>query len=175
MIIQHFSSFTNLFLLCKRNHSSDYMTLILLMYACVHYTCSYMYVCVCVCTYRMAASPKRLSGCCCRRTWRSPPGQNSVNKQDRLGESNVAYNVGKNGCSNISNISLSILALLSLFLVAISFLSMTLAAKRHPLPSLSSTRYTLPMSPLPNLWTKRKSARVRGELSQLSRWIACQH
>jgi len=120
-------------------------------------------------TYRTAASSKRLSGCLCRRTWRSPPGQNSVSKQDHLGESSVAYNGGKNGCSNISNISLSILALLSLFLVAISFLSMTLAAKRHSLPSLSTTRYTLPMSPLPSLWTKRKSARVKGELPEFSR------
>lgn len=40
--------------------------------------------------YLTADSVKRLQGWRWRRTWRSPPGQNSVNRHDHLGDSKLA-------------------------------------------------------------------------------------
>lgn len=88
------------------------------------------------CAHLTADSGNRLHGWRCRRTWRSPPGQNSVNKHDHFGDSIDAYNVGKNGCSNSSKISFSDLERPSLLRLASSFLSITLAAKKSG-PSLS--------------------------------------
>lgn len=45
---------------------------------------------ICYCTHLTASSSNRLLGCRCRRTWRSPPGQNSVKRQSHFGESILA-------------------------------------------------------------------------------------
>ncbi|KAH0453480.1 hypothetical protein IEQ34_017804 [Dendrobium chrysotoxum] len=56
-----------------------------------------------------------------------------------------------------SRISFSVLARALLFLPISSFLSITFAATTTPPLPLTSAKYTLPMSPLPSRWMKRRS------------------
>ena len=85
--------------------------------------------------YLAAYSEKCFPGCLCRRVCRSPPGQNSITKQENLSVSKCVYKVGRNGWSRSCKISLSVWALFNFFL---------LARMPCPLPSLqSSTEFHL--------------------------------
>ena len=96
-----------------------------------------------------ACSEKYFSGCLCLSGCRSPPGKNSITKQENVFASRCVYNVGKKGWSKDCNISLSVWDLKSFLRFASLVLFMISMAKEVLVP-LNLARYTLPMSQHPN-------------------------